>query len=193
MKEKVNTILKDDKITFQKITNENLELACEIQNTIFPEEDARENFIEQINKDPYRKEMDYYIVFVENTPIGVTGIYAYHEYPDDAWLGWFGVLKDYRRNGYGGIILDKTIELAKQKGYKNFRLYTDETAKSAHKLYESRGMVKELYDNPDDKNEYFDYEIYVYSRSLTNEPIDLWNNKVLGLKEQGEKEKYYKK
>lgn len=193
MKEKVDTILKDDKITFQKITNENLELACEIQNTIFPEEDARENFIEQINKDPYRKEMDYYIVFVENTPIGVTGIYAYHEYPDDAWLGWFGVLKDYRRNGYGGIILDKTIELAKQKGYKNFRLYTDETAKSAHKLYESRGMVKELYDNPDDKNEYFDYEIYVYSRSLTNEPIDLWNNKVLGLKEQGEKEKYYKK
>ena len=193
MKEKVDTILKDDKITFQKITNENLELACEIQNTIFPEEDARENFIEQINKDSYRKEMDYYIVFVENTPIGVTGIYAYHEYPDDAWLGWFGVLKDYRRNGYGGIILDKTIELAKQKGYKNFRLYTDETAKSAHKLYESRGMVKELYDNPDDKNEYFDYEIYVYSRSLTNEPIDLWNNKVLGLKEQGEKEKYYKK
>lgn len=193
MKEKVDTILKDDKITFQKITNKNLELACEIQNTIFPEEDARENFIEQINKDPYRKEMDYYIVFVENTPIGVTGIYAYHEYPDDAWLGWFGVLKDYRRNGYGGIILDKTIELAKQKGYKNFRLYTDETAKSAHKLYESRGMVKELYDNPDDKNEYFDYEIYVYSRSLTNEPIDLWNNKVLGLKEQGEKEKYYKK
>lgn len=51
MKEKVDTILKDDKITFQKITNENLELACEIQNTIFPEEDARENFIEQINND----------------------------------------------------------------------------------------------------------------------------------------------
>ena len=59
---------------FEKITYDNLELACKIQNTIFPEEDARQNFIEQINQDPYRKEQDYSIVYVDNEPIGVTGI-----------------------------------------------------------------------------------------------------------------------
>ena len=48
----------EDKIRFVKIVFSNLELACEIQNKIFLEEDARQNFIEQINKDPYRKEMD---------------------------------------------------------------------------------------------------------------------------------------
>lgn len=182
----------EERIRFIKITNENLELACEIQNSIFPEEDARENFIEQVNKDPYRKELDYYIVYIDENPIGVTGIYAYHEYPDDAWLGWFGILKEYRHNGYGGAVLDKTIELAREKEYKNFRLYTDEYAKSAHKLYESRGLVGELYDNKDDQIEGFDGELFVYSVSLTDKPVDMWNNRVLGLKEQGKKQELYK-
>ena len=75
-----------------------------------------------------------------------------------------------------------------KKGYTKFRLYTDEYAKFAHKLYASRGLIKELYDNEDDKDEYFVADVYIYSISLTKEPIDLWNNKILGLKEQGEKE-----
>lgn len=177
------------KIKFVKVTKNNLDLVCKIQNTLFPEEDGRQNYIESINKDPYRKEMDYYIVYIENIPIGITGIYAYNEYPNDAWLGWFGILEKYRKNGYGGAVLDKTSNLAKGKGYKNFRLYTDENAKSAHKLYESRKMVKELYDNKDDKSQYYNSDTYIYSLSLTDKIIDFWNNKLLGLKEQGEKEK----
>lgn len=177
-----------EKIVFEKITWENLELACKIQNEIFPDENGRENFIEQIEKDPYRKEMDYYIVYENKNPIAITGIYSYHEYPEVAWLGWFGVLAKYRNRGYGGLVLDKTIELAKQKGYTEFRLYTGEYLKSAHKLYESRGLIRELYDNKDDLNEYIDYKVYIYSLSLTNNPISLWNNKILGLKGQGEKE-----
>lgn len=177
-----------EKITFKDINFENLELICRVQNEIFPEEDGRKNFIEQIENDPYRKEMKYYIVYLGDVPIGVTGIYSYHEYPDDAWLGWFGILEKYRRNGYGGIVLDMTINIAKDKGYKNFRLYTDEFATDAHRLYSSRGMVKELYDNPNDKDEYFNAEIFIYSLSLTGEEVSFWNNKTLGLKEQGEKE-----
>lgn len=181
-----------DKIKFIKITQDNLNLACNIQNKIFPLEDSRKNYLECINKDPYRKEMDYSIVYLEDTPIGVTGIYSYNEYPDDAWMGWFGIIEEYRDYGYGGIVLDKTIELAKQKGYSTFRLYTDEYAKSAHKLYESRGLTKEPYDNKDDKDEYFIADIYIYSLSLTEEKVNLWNNKILGIKEQGEKENLYK-
>lgn len=79
----------DNNIFFKKLNTDNLDLICKIQNTIFPLEDGRQNFIEQINKAAYRKEQDYYIVYLESEPIGVTGIYSYHEYPDDAWLGWF--------------------------------------------------------------------------------------------------------
>lgn len=182
----------NDKIVFDQITYQNLEVACRIQNEIFPEEDARENFLEQIRKDPYRKEMLYYIVYLDKEPIGLTGIYVYHEYPETAWLGWFGILSKYRNNGYGGIVLDKTIELAKEKGYTRFRLYTDEFATSAHKLYKSKGLTEEPYTNKDDQDEYFIAKIYVYSKSLNNEPVELWNNKILGLKEQGEKENLYK-
>lgn len=182
-----------DDINFVRITKENLELACKIQNSIFPKENARQNFIEQINNDPYRKELDYYIVYLKNQPIGVTGVYSYNEYPNTAWLGWFGILDEYRNKGYGKITLDKTIALAKKKGYTEFRLYTDEFATSAHKLYESRGLKKELYDNPNDKDEYFIADIYIYSISLNGNPIEDWNNKTLGLKEQGEKENLYNK
>lgn len=183
----------NNNIVLKRIDKANLELACKIQNEIFPQENARQNYIEQINKDSYRKEQDYYIVYLDETPIGVTGLYSYHEYPENAWLGWFGILEKYRNNGYGSAVLDKTIKLAKEKNYTKFRLYTDEYAKSAHKLYKSKGLIEEPYDNKDDKDDYFDAKIYIYSLSLTDDPIDLWNNKTIGLKEQGEKENMYNK
>ena len=52
---------------------------------------------------------------MENYQFGVTGIYSYNEYPDDAWLGWYGILPKYRSKGYGSIVFDKTVELAKKK------------------------------------------------------------------------------
>ena len=177
-----------DEIKYEKLTYDNLDIATKIQNEIFPEEDGRTNYLEAIEKDSYRKEMEYYIAYVNDKPVGVTGLYVYHEYPTDAWLGRFGVLEKYRNHGYGGKILDKTISLAKDKGYKNFRLYTDEYAKDAHKLYSSRGLIKELYDNPDDKDLYIEADIYIYSKSLTDSPVSLWNNKNIGIKEQSEKE-----
>lgn len=50
-------------INFQRITRDNLELASKIQNEIFPDEDGTQNFIDCIEKNPYRKELDFYIVF----------------------------------------------------------------------------------------------------------------------------------
>ena len=180
----IKNLLMEERIKFQKIVKENLELACKIQNEIFPNEDARENYNECINKAPYRKELDYYIAYWDDKPIWVTGIYSYHEYPDDAWLGWFGILDDYRWNGLGGELLDRTIKLARDKWYKNFRLYTDEFAKTAHKLYESRWLIKEKYNRPDDEDQYFQAEIYIYSIGLIGNNIELWDNKLLWLKQQ---------
>lgn len=60
--------------------------------------------------------MDYSIVYLNDEPIGVTGIYSYLEYSNTAWHGWFGILDNYRQKGLGGIVLDKTIELVRKKG-----------------------------------------------------------------------------
>lgn len=56
------------------------------------------------------------------------------------WLGWFGVLNEFRRKGYGQQILIDTInmakDLAKKYPIKYFRLYTSEKDDSiAQPLY----------------------------------------------------------
>lgn len=91
-------------LRYVEINSENLDLAVKIQNAIFPLEDGRQNYIEGITKDPYRKEMVNYIVYDDKIPIGVVGLYSYNEYPFDAWLSWFGVLQEYRQKGYGSKI-----------------------------------------------------------------------------------------
>ncbi len=58
-----------ENINFKKITRKNLNLASEIQNKIFPEEDGTQNFIDCIEKNPYRKELDFYIAFDKELPI----------------------------------------------------------------------------------------------------------------------------
>lgn len=177
-------------IYLKKITSDNLSIASKVQNELFPGEDGTINYIECIEKNPYRKEQDFYIAYDGDVPIGVTGIYSYHEYPLDAWLGWFGILPEFRKKGYGSIVFDETVSLAKQKGYKSFRLYSEEYFTDAHRLYRSKGMISEIYDNIDDKDPYEpDVTTLIFSMSLTDEKIELWNNKILGLKEQGIKER----
>lgn len=56
-------------INFKKITRKNLNLASEIQNKIFPEEDGTQNFIDCIEQNPYRKELNFYIAFDGKLPI----------------------------------------------------------------------------------------------------------------------------
>lgn len=177
------------KLRFEEITKDNIELAVKVQNTIFPEEDGRENYIECINKDSYRRELTFWIVYDEDETVGVSGLYSYHEYKDDAWLGWFGVLPDKRNKGYGSKILDHFEDYARKQGYKAFRLYTsDELNKEAIKLYTKRGMIKEKYNNKDEDKEVIK-STYIFSKSLTEEPVEKWNDKYLELTEQADKEK----
>lgn len=171
-----------EKTFFERITYDNLELACNIQNKIFPEENGRQNFIEQIEKDPYRKELDYYIVYLNKEPIGITGIYSYHEYPENAWLGWFGILEQYRRRGYGTKVLLDTINYCKQlKKYDVFRVeVTYYEKRPALYLYDKVMQLKEEYTLEDTSASKTNTLIYSYS---LKGKLDLWNNRYLGLRE----------
>jgi len=176
-------------LRFEKITKDNIELAVKVQNTIFPEEDGRENYVECVNKDPYRRELTFWIVYDGGEPIGVSGLYSYNEYKDDAWLGWFGVLPYKRNKGYGLKMLEHFENYAREKGYKAIRLYTDEISnKDAIKLYTKRGMISEKYNNENEDKEVIKTTL-IFSKSLTNEPVQKWNDKYLGLTEQSNKEK----
>jgi len=175
-------------LTFIEVTYENLEVAVRIQNQIFINEDGRKNYIEGIINDPYRKEMVNYIVYNKDIPIGVVGLYSYSEYPNDAWLSWFGVLEEYRNNGYGSRMFDFFEKISKDKGYLSIRVYTDNEFDSAIKLYVKKGMIKEDYHNVLESKEIND-ETIIFSKSLTLDKVKKWNNKFLGLTIQSEKER----
>lgn len=167
----------------------NYEEAIKIQNEIFPHEDGTINILASLDRDLFMKEtgifyeddnVKYYIAYINNESLGITGIYHYQE--DEAWLAWFGILPQYRHKGYGEQLLEETIKIVKEQGYKTFRLYTDkvENAK-AIKLYEKLGFIGEKY-----SVERLSYDCWIYSKSLYDNDVELWNNKNLNLSYQSE-------
>lgn len=177
-------------LEYIEITNNNLEYATKIQNEIFVgEESAYEHYKHTIDvKIEYDK---YFLVYMDRKIVGITGYYSNEDINEtnSLWLGWFGVLKEYRGRGIGRTILLDTIEMIKKlsKKYpiKYFRLYTSEKDNiSAKPLYDSVMELKEYYNNPNDIN--YDNTCVIYTKSLFGEVPVLWNNRFINLKDMVE-------
>ncbi len=175
---------------FAKITKQNFNLAVKIQKEIFPHSDASYNYMEAIEKIPYRKELECWIVYNKETPIGVCGIYSLLEYPEDAWVSWFGILKEYRGHKYGFKILKMFEDEAIKRGYKNMHLYTDKISnKTAIKLYQNFGMIGEMYENKKEKHfNKLTKRTMIFSKPLTNKKCPKWKNKYLDISANIDKE-----
>lgn len=174
---------------FEPLTNENFEELLTIQKRIFPGESAEQNYLETLEHNPYRKELANWLVLYNNKPVGVVGLYSYHEYPNTAWLGWFGVLPEERGKKFGSEIFDFWLETAKEKGYTEARLYTDKIEnQDALGFYLHNRMTQETYRNSSETQEITDSTL-IFSLSLTDKPIEKWDNKFLELSEQLEKQK----
>ena len=166
------------------VDKSNYKKAIEIQRMIFPKEDGALNilasldrnlFIEKTGLDYVDDHVKYYLAKVDDNYIGITGIYYYDS--DNAWLGWFGILKEFRNKGLGRELLRNTVSKAKSMNFKNMRLYTDFVDnKDAIKLYEEEGFVGEKY-----TFEKLSYDCRIYSKSLINDDVNLWDNKNLNL------------
>ena len=175
------------------VDKENYKEAIRVQNSIFPNENGTLNIIASLDIDLFVKttgleykndHVKYYLAEVDGRYVGITGMYYYDEYIDSAWLGWYGVLPEYRNKGYGREILRKTTDLAREKGFQNMRLYTDFVDNhNAINLYEEEGFVGEKY-----TLEKLSYDCWIYSKSLTEKEVELWNNKNLNLSYQSQLE-----
>ena len=79
-------------------------------------------------------------------------------------------------------------EYARKKGFKFARLYTDKfNNDTAISFYISNEYISEDYSNDNDPA-YKKYPILIFSKSLTDQPLELWNNKNIHLTEQIEKQ-----
>ena len=167
----------------EKVDENNIDIAIKVQNTIFPEESGAEDIRQSLNggENNEHKFKIYFLAKVDGKVVGITGLYAYKVYPKDAWLGWFGVLEEERRKGYATEIVNFTMQKAKEMGYQSLHLYTDEEDnKDAVKFYEKLGMQVEEYSNEED-NHFEISRTLIFSKSLTEKPLEMWNNKNLFL------------
>jgi len=174
----------NDTLKYELVTPKNINIAVKIQNRIFPLEDGLDDLNESINEsNKYFDVIDYYLIKNENYYVGITGIYSYKEYPDDAWVGWFGILPMFRRRHYGTEAMRYTRYKAKKMGYKTLRLYTDDKNNFASiGLFEKLGMTSETYTAEDGKY-YKIGNMLIYSWSLDGKDVEPWNNKNLFLEE----------
>lgn len=169
-------------LKYVAINKENLELAKKIQNEIFPDHDASKNYEESVCG---VTENRYYLVQNEAGEfVGVSGLYRLPCDPESAWLGWFGILKQYRRKGYGS----KTIRLfeaeAHKLGYLYCRFYADRfNNDTALDFYRKNGYSLEVYETWQDPAS-FDFPILVGGKSISDSPLKLWANRNMGFTAQ---------
>jgi len=157
------------------LNKNNLQTAINIQKTIFPTHDAAQNYIDSVDGTTDYK---YSLLYEDGVGyVGISGLYSLKSDPESAWLGWFGILEEYRRNRYGSEALRLFEKRAKDSGYKFCRVYTDrDDNEAAIRFYKSNGYTFEEYENPSDPS-CFDYPVLIGTKSVCGEPAKPWNNR----------------
>ncbi len=171
------------KLRFEEINQNNIKVAARLQYEIFPNSSAYSVYKSKITGK--RKNLYIgYIAYMEDIPVGVTGIYEIPEYSDTVWLSWFGIKKEYRKLGYGKQIFDYTIEVAKTLNKKYLRLYTFEIWNNEAQAFYKRNMdFGEYYYNAKEHKEIFEGKPKIFSISLCDEKVELWDNKFINISE----------
>lgn len=178
----------NNKLNFKVVDFTNAEEAIKVQRNIFEEEDGMINIVASLDRDLFVKitginypddKVKYYLAYCNDIPVGITGFYI-EDSTCERWLAWYGVLPEHRNLGYGKEILNWSFSKVLEEGAKVLRLYTDAIEnKDAIELYKKMGFVGEKY-----SAEELPYDCYIYSKSLVDSKVELWNNKKLGLAEQ---------
>lgn len=168
-------------LTYERINKDNIKLASIIQYEIFPNSSSYTKYLKQINSD--KKVPVDYLVYSKLNPIGIIGLYEQDGDKTSIWLSYFGLLKQYRKKGYGKRMLNDVIELAKRYNKRYLRLYTYEVWNSvAQGFYKKHMQLEEYYTNKnDDQIDILEGKPKIFSYSLTGDKIKPWNNKYIGL------------
>ena len=169
-------------LKYEKISKDNIVMASRIQYKIFPNSSAYLKYLKEIQSDTSDLPISF-LVFENDFPIGVVGLYDIPEYSDTIWLSWFGVLENYRFKGYGSQIFKDIIEKAKQYNKDFLRLFTYEVWNhDAQQFYKKHMQIEEYYTNEnDDQYDIKEGKCKRFGYSLCDKPIDYWNNKFIDI------------
>lgn len=167
-------------LNYVPVTLKNLDIAYKIQKEQWPyDPDYNDLYDKAVNMTNDNIE---FLVYNNNSLIGITGVDIYKKYKDSIWLDWFTILPNFRGKGFGKKVLLDTINYCKSLNtYKYFRIDTTSYEdKIAIILYDKIMDLKEDYTAEDTKE--FKYQYLIYTKGL-NSKAKLWNNKYLGLQD----------
>ena len=86
------------------------------------------------------KMWEVYIVFVDDEPAGVSGLYQNLDTPDDVfWIGWLGIRPKFRKLKISNTIMEDIEKRCIDKGATEIRVNTDDWNKVALSLYHKFG------------------------------------------------------
>ena len=169
------------KMKFVPITADNVAMACRMQHQLFPQEDcnADHDYVNGYTHPERRRE--HWLIQVGSDFVGIAGIYDLDVEPETAWLGWFGIMPEFRRKGYGEAALSLFEDVARKRGYLYARLFTERTDADAIRLYLRCGFSQEEYSCPTDPDS-LTVPMYIMSKSLyMDRPCPAWNNRDIKL------------
>ncbi|MCL2621885.1 MAG: GNAT family N-acetyltransferase [Firmicutes bacterium] len=174
-------------IIFKKVCNKNVKTALQVQHSIFPDEHGDKEIFQAIGKeklDTLFLSRDLWLAYFESfEPVGILGIYSYKEYPETAWLDWFGILPNHRHKGYGSKLLEFAIIQATQLGFESLRLWTDDKGNAgAVAFYQKVGFDLEIYSNLNDEH-FQEGNTVILSVGLNGKRVKKWKNKNIYLKQ----------
>lgn len=169
-------------LRYEKINKDNIVIASKVQYEIFPNSSAYSKYLIEIENETLDLPISF-LIYENDTPIGVVGLYDIPKYSDTIWLSWFGVLKEYRFKGYGNQIFKDIVEKAKQYNKKFFRLFTYEVWNhEAQEFYKKHMQIEEYYTNEnDDQFDIKEGKCKIFGYSLCDEQVDYWNNKFIDI------------
>lgn len=170
----------------RKVDLELMPLAHEMFARIFPNEQLPviENGLNCFELSLDSTSMSYYIHYLRTKgmdspkPVGLSGIYTEKADPTSAWLGWFGVIEEFRRMRIGTRIFNRFLERAANSGFSHARLYTTADNAAARKFYSCMGMTEEEYHGytPD----FVGGKAIIYSMALGKDSVYVpWGDKEL--------------
>lgn len=174
-------ISKMPNLNYKEITEENILFATHLEMQIFPSSCGYFSYLKA-----YENGAPYFLAYLNNEAFGITGLYEEERLGEKGtvWLGWYGILKNYRGRGLGKAILLDTIKEAENRKYETLRLYTSEKlCPEACILYDK---VMDLGENYTVEEK--DLKRKVYSKSLNGKPVKPWENKFLYLEENHKEE-----
>lgn len=163
------------KLSFVKLNKTNYQDCLNIKHQLFPESKSDEDYENYFRKNFHCK---YYIVYQDSKPCAIAGWYDFDGNKTDAFMGWFGVMPDFRNQGIGSKTFDFILDKVIKKKYNYFRVYTDKVVNEESVcLYLKKEMIMENYSYSDNLGKTGNF--VVFTKVLKSNGKDLWNNRPL--------------